>query len=238
MALFEGRFINNIVVLTGAGISAESGISTFRDANGLWENHDPLDVATPEAFARDPQLVYRFYNERRQQLRDVEPNAAHRALAELQAEFQGQVFLVTQNVDDLHERAGSAQTCHMHGELNSMLCNGCNQRMSAAEVFDHSTDCPSCRLPGALRPDIVWFGEMPYFMADIEARLLGCDLFLAIGTSGAVYPAAGFVRQAAMHGAACVEINLQPSDVAGQFHHHRTGPASREVPAMVASLLA
>ncbi len=184
--MFGGRFINRIVVLTGAGISAESGIATFRDADGLWENHDPMEIATPEAFARNPDLVYRFYNARRNQMCSVEPNAAHRALARLQREFAGDVFLVTQNVDDLHERGGSTQVCHMHGRLGSMLCGRCDSSMPAAGDYDARTACPDCGESGRMRPDVVWFGEMPYHMEEIELRLADCDLFIAIGTSGVV----------------------------------------------------
>jgi NAD-dependent deacetylase len=236
--MFHGRFINRIVILTGAGISAESGLSTFRDADGLWEKHDPMEIATPEAFARDPALVYRFYNARRNQLPQVEPNDAHRALARLQQEFPGDVFLVTQNVDDLHERGGSAEVCHMHGELNSMLCAACDSAMPAAADYDADSDCPGCGIRGRLRPDVVWFGEMPYHMEEIELRLMDCDLFVAIGTSGVVYPAAGFVQRALAHGALTVEVNKEVSDVTGFFHQQRKGPATREVAVLVEELLA
>ena len=238
MPLFNDRFIENIVILTGAGVSAESGIATFRDADGLWEKHDPMEIATPEAFTRDPALVYRFYNARRRQLADVQPNAAHQALARLQREFRGQVFLVTQNVDDLHERGGSVQVCHMHGALNSMLCQACTGVMPAEQDYDDNTTCPQCRTRGKLRPDIVWFGEIPYRMDEIEMHLADCDLFIAVGTSGVVYPAAGFVRQAVMHGAMTVEVNKEVSDVTGYFHRQRQGPATTEVHALVEELLA
>lgn len=237
MAVFEGRSVERIVVLTGAGISAESGLATFRDSGGLWENHDPMEIATPEAFARDPQLVYRFYNARRNQLGEVEPNAAHRALAELQDGFEGEVFLVTQNVDDLHERGGSVQVCHMHGQLRSMLCTGCGDTMPSVSDYDNATNCPTCSKAGHLRPDIVWFGEMPYHMDAIEQQLMACDLFIAIGTSGVVYPAAGFVQQARAAGALALEVNMEASDVAGYFHDHRLGPATEQVPALVNALL-
>jgi NAD-dependent deacetylase len=234
---FNDRFIDHIVILTGAGISAESGLATFRDADGLWQNHDPMDIATPEAFARDPDLVYRFYNERRQQLAEVQPNAAHRAIAELQREFDGSVYLVTQNVDDLHERGGSEQVCHMHGELKAALCAACRRSDLAPIHFDHRDSCSHCGQSGQLRPDVVWFGEMPNFMGEIEAQLSGCSLFVAIGTSGAVYPAAGFVREARRSGAITVELNKERSDVAGYFHQHRLGAAGEEVPALVEQLL-
>ena len=238
MAMFNGRFINRIVVLTGAGVSAESGLSTFRDADGLWEQHDPMEIATPQAFARDPALVYRFYNARRSQLEDVEPNAAHRALARLQREFSGEMFLVTQNVDDLHERGGSPQVCHMHGELRSMLCTACKAAMAATTDYDSATRCPDCGGSGSLRPDIVWFGEMPYYMDEIEAQLADCELFIAIGTSGVVYPAAGFVQRALGHGAQTVEVNREVSEVTGFFHQQRQGPATVQVASLVEELLA
>ncbi len=237
MPYFRDRFIDQIVILTGAGVSAESGLSTFRDSDGLWEKHDPMEIATPEALARDPELVLGFYNARRQQLGDVHPNAAHRAIARLQREFEGNVFLVTQNVDDLHERGGSEQVCHMHGALNSMLCTHCGDAMPALPSFDRDSDCHSCGERGGLRPDIVFFGEMPYHMPNIEANLAACSLFVAVGTSGAVYPAAGFVRNARYSGAVCVEVNKEASDVAGYFHHHYTGPATREVERLVDELL-
>ena len=237
MVNWHDRDIGNIVILTGAGISAESGLKTFRDTGGLWENHDPMEIATPEAFARDPDLVYRFYNARRNQLDDVEPNNAHRALALLAEQFEGSVFLVTQNVDDLHERGGSKQVCHMHGELASMLCQHCGARMAATSDYDESTRCPACEKVGGLRPDIVWFGEIPYHMEQIGLALAACDLFIAIGTSGTVYPAAGFVREARLGGALTAEVNLETSDVSGYFDLQIQGPASKEVPALVHSLL-
>jgi NAD-dependent deacetylase len=237
MPMFNGRFIQRVVVLTGAGVSAESGLPTFRDPDGLWEHHDPMDLATPEAFRRDPALVYRFYNSRRSQLARVQPNAAHLALARLQREFPGDVFLVTQNVDDLHERGGSSQVCHMHGELLAMLCGACGEQRPTDQPFDGASACPACAGRGSLRPDVVWFGEMPYFMAEIEARLADCDLFIAVGTSGLVYPAAGFVRTARASGATAVEVNLEPSDTASLFHLQRRGPATEQLPVLVAELL-
>lgn len=237
MPIFDGRFIQRLVVLTGAGVSAESGLPTFRDPDGLWEQHNPMDLATPEAFRRDPELVYRFYNSRRSQLARVEPNAAHLALARLQREFDGDVFLVTQNVDDLHERGGSEQVCHMHGELLAMLCTACGHTRPTDAPFDGVSVCPACASRGSLRPDVVWFGEMPYFMDEIEARLADCDLFIAVGTSGLVYPAAGFVRTARARGATTVEVNLEPGDTASLFHLQRRGPATEQLPALVAELL-
>jgi NAD-dependent deacetylase len=237
LPLFNGRHIERIVVLTGAGVSAESGLATFRDAGGLWENHDPMTLATPEAFQRNPGLVYRFYNDRRRQLQAVAPNAAHRAIARLQREFPGEVFLVTQNVDDLHERGGSGQVCHMHGELRSMLCTACGRRARADGDFDASTPCPGCGGVGSLRPDVVWFGELPYHMEVIELQLADCDLFVAVGTSGVVYPAAGFVQQARLYGASTVEVNRETSEVTGLFHLQRRGPATAEMAGLVDELL-
>lgn len=238
MALFNGRFIQRIVILTGAGTSAESGLATFRDPEGLWEQHDPMDLATPEAFQRDPALVHRFYNSRRSLLANVQPNAAHHAIARLQREFAGEVYLVSQNVDDLHERAGSPQVCHMHGELLAALCTSCSRSMPVRDDYDQATACPLCATVGSMRPDVVWFGEMPYFMEEIEAQLADCELFVAIGTSGLVYPAAGFVQRALAAGASTLEINPQASDVADLFQLQRRGPASIEVPALVQELLA
>lgn len=238
MGQLNGHTVDRIVILTGAGVSAESGLATFRDSGGLWEDHDPKLIATPEAFARDPKLVYRFYNARRNQLDEVLPNAAHRAIARLQQAFSGDVFLVTQNVDDLHERGGSGQVCHMHGQLRSMLCRICNAVLPAADDYDGSTRCPRCGVVGGLRPDIVWFGEIPYHMDTILARLRLCDLFIAIGTSGVVYPAAGFVQEAVASNALAVEVNREPSEVTGLFHQQRRGMATTEVVALVEELLA
>ena len=238
MHQIDGKMVNRIVILSGAGVSAESGLATFRDSDGLWEQHDPMDIATPEAFARDPALVYRFYNARRNQLPQVFPNDAHRALAKLQLEFSGEVFLVTQNVDDLHERAGSAQVCHMHGQLTRVLCRNCQAIKEVTEDYSGESVCSSCGLVGVLRPDIVWFGEMPYHMESISDRLQKCDLFIAVGTSGLVYPAAGFVSEALRVGATAVEINKEVSEVSGYFHQQRQGEATREVSRFVEELLA
>jgi NAD-dependent deacetylase len=224
-----------IVILTGAGISAESGLRTFRAADGLWENHRVQEVATPEAFRRDPSLVYRFYNERRRSLPTVRPNAAHLALARLEREWAGEVLLVTQNVDDLHDRAGSRNLLHMHGELLKARCQGCGTTHPWPEDMDHDSRCPTCgRSP--VRPHIVWFGEMPLEMDRIYRALDRCDLFVAIGTSGHVYPAAGFV-EAVGPGTRTVELNLEPSLVASAFQEARTGKATELVPAFVDELL-
>lgn len=226
-----------IVILTGAGISAESGIQTFRDAGGLWEGHAVEQVATPEGFAADPVLVHRFYNLRRAALNSVEPNAAHIALGHLQREFSASVTLVTQNVDDLHERGGSTNVIHMHGELRSAFCTACNHRWRQAEDLSVSSECPACHTKGGPRPDIVWFGEMPYEMDRIEAALQSCDLFVSIGTSGAVYPAAGFVQMAHMFGAQTLELNLEPSQGSSFFSETKYGPATQLIPRWVDSLL-
>lgn len=228
--------LSSVVILTGAGISAESGIDTFRDAGGLWENHDVYDVATPEGFARDPDLVLRFYDERRAALAKVEPNAAHRALVRLQKAFSGELLLVTQNVDDLHERAGFEGVCHMHGELKSALCTACGARSPWVSSMRERPPCPVCEAP-SLRPDVVWFGEMPYHIHRIEKALARCDLFVSIGTSGAVYPAAGFVSQANAMGAQTLELNLEPSEGTSLFQEARHGPASQLVPLWVEDVL-
>ncbi len=227
-----------IVILTGAGISAESGIQTFRDAGGLWEDHPVEQVATPEGFAADPALVHRFYNLRRAALSTVAPNAAHKALADLQARFAGEVTLVTQNVDDLHERGGSKNVIHMHGELLSTFCTACNHRWRQETDLTVETQCLACQTQGGPRPDIVWFGEMPYDMDRIERALKRCDLFVSIGTSGAVYPAAGFVQLAHVHGAQTLELNLEPSQGSAFFGETRQGPATQLVPEWVHSILA
>ena len=228
---------NNIVILTGAGISAESGIDTFRAAEGLWEQHRVEDVATPEGFARNPDLVQRFYDARRAAAQQAEPNAAHRALARLDREWTGELLIVTQNVDDLHERAGASRVLHMHGELMSALCARCETRHRWTEPLFGKPACPGCG-ETALRPDIVWFGEMPYQMDRIYAALRGADLFASIGTSGAVYPAAGFVRDARELGARTVELNLERSEGSHWFDETRQGPAGQPVPAWVDELLA
>ena len=231
-----------IVVLTGAGISAESGIATFRDRDGIWAKVDVMDVATPQGFARNPRLVLDFYNKRRKDARAAKPNAAHLALARLEAEHGaggGQMLLVTQNIDLLHETAGSRSLVHMHGQGNQSLCNHCQARHPWGEEdlrLDQS--CNSCGKAGGLRPDVVWFGEMPYHMDRISAALAEADLFLSIGTSGNVYPANGFVAEARRHGAHTVELNLEPSEGATLFAEAHHGPASKVVPLYVERVLA
>ena len=227
----------NIVVLTGAGISAESGLATFRGPEGLWEGHRVEDVATPEAFERDPALVYAFYDARRARLDEVEPNAAHQALARLDAKWSGELLIVTQNVDNLHERAGAKRLLHMHGELNSGWCQACDERFDWQGPMGETSACPLCQVAGRVRPDIVWFGEMPYEMDRIDEALMKADLFVSIGTSGAVYPAAGFVQTARYCGAKTVEINLEPSQGSIFFDERHYGPATVEVSNWVSEML-
>jgi NAD-dependent deacetylase len=229
--------IRNIVILTGAGVSAESGLATFRGPDGLWEGHRVEDVATPEAFRRDPALVHGFYDARRANLGTVEPNAAHAALARLDAEWPGELLLVTQNVDDLHERAGSKRLLHMHGELKSGWCLACDERFVWDGAMGEGAICPSCGRSGRVRPDIVWFDEMPYAMERIDAALLECDFFVSVGTSGAVYPAAGFVQTARYCGAQTLELNLEPSQGSVFFHESRVGKAGELVPVWVEEML-
>jgi NAD-dependent deacetylase len=225
-----------VVVLTGAGISAESGVPTFRDADGLWEGHRVEEVATPEAYDDAPITVHRFYDARRAALAGVEPNPAHHALARLEQALGDDLLVVTQNIDDLHERAGSSRVLHMHGELLSALCRACGQRVPWDGDLVDLPPCPRCGV-SELRPDVVWFGEVPYDMDRIARRLAEADLFVSIGTSGAVYPAAGFVQAAASYGARTLELNLQPSEGTHWFHESRHGPAGVLVPAWVDELL-
>jgi NAD-dependent deacetylase len=233
----EMKPIRNIVLLTGAGVSAESGLATFRGADGLWDGHRVEDVATPEAFRRDPALVQKFYDERRARLKEVGPNAAHRALARLDAGWPGELLIVTQNVDDLHERAGARRLAHMHGELLSAWCVACDGRSAWEAALSGGPACPHCGALGQLRPDIVWFGEMPYAMDRIDDALRQADLFVSIGTSGAVYPAAGFVQTALYCGAQTLEINLEPSQGSIYFSESRIGPAGELVPVWVEEML-
>ena len=228
-----------IVVLTGAGISRESGLATFRDPDGIWARHRIEDVATPEAFARNPAAVHDFYNARRRGLLDpaIQPNAAHLALAELERRWPGEVLLVTQNIDDLHERAGSQRLIHMHGELLKRRCAACGDVQPCREDLSAKLACPACASLGTLRPHVVWFGEMPLAMDRVLAALGEADLFLSIGTSGTVYPAAGFVTEARAAGAHTVELNLEPSEGRSLFHEALCGPATEIVPAYLRRLL-
>ncbi|WP_298723154.1 Sir2 family NAD+-dependent deacetylase [uncultured Ferrovibrio sp.] len=228
----------SIVILTGAGISAESGLGTFRDKDGLWTKYDLEEVATPQGFARNPVLVHDFYNARRRNLIEAAPNAAHYALAELEKNWDGDFLLVTQNVDDLHERAGSERLLHMHGELLKIRCERCQDVGRWTGDLDLATACTACGTSGSLRPHVVWFGEMPLHMEEIYAALENCDLFLSIGTSGQVYPAAGFVAEVRKVGRAhTVELNLERSDGYSLFAEGIYGPATEIVPAYVRRLL-
>jgi len=230
----EGR----IVILTGAGLSAESGLETFRDKGGIWDKYDLTKVATPEAFASDPAFVLDFYNQRRRANEDVKPNAAHEALARLEREHKGEVWVVTQNIDPLHEMAGTRNLIHMHGEITRALCAACGNRVQwgMADITPESA-CAACGTVGQMRPDVVWFGEMPYHMERIFALLGECDLFISIGTSGTVYPAAGFVQIAREAGAYALELNLEPSEGASLFHKAVQGRATEIVPPLVEQLL-
>ncbi len=229
-----------IVVLTGAGISKESGLDTFRDPDGIWATVSVEEVATPEAFARNPARVHAFYNARRQGLLGdgVEPNAAHLALARLEREWPGEMLLVTQNIDNLHERAGSEKLVHMHGELLKARCEHCGAVTAWRQDMEMTTPCPRCEAAGSLRVHVVWFGEMPFEMDRIYRALGACDLFVSIGTSGSVYPAAGFVQEARLNGTAhTVELNLEPSEGITLFHEADHGPATEVVPAFVDRVL-
>ncbi len=228
--------MRNIVILTGAGISAESGIDTFRDAGGLWEQHRVEDVATPEGFARDPELVLRFYDMRREAIQTKQPNAAHEALARLDANWDGELLIVTQNVDDLHERAGAERVLHMHGTHLNAWCTACDVRTPWTGPLIDRPACPACDAR-SLRPDVVWFGEMPYEMGRIYSALRRADLFVSIGTSGAVYPAAGFVEEARQRRVRTLELNLEASQGSRWFHETRQGPATKVVPQWVDEVL-
>lgn len=229
-----------IVILTGAGISAESGLGTFRDKDGIWTKYPLEDLATPEGFARNPEFVQQFYNDRRAQLKTAKANAAHTALSRLEETLTGlgnPFVIVTQNVDNLHEQAGSRNVLHMHGELQKIRCMACDGVTFWPEDITEDTACPSCEAVGLMRPHVVWFGEMPLYMDAIEQSLMDASLFVSIGTSGNVYPAAGFVQTARIHGAATLELNLEPSEGASLFEQGDYGPASEIVPAWVDRML-
>ncbi len=232
------RSLRHVVVLTGAGVSAESGLGTFRDKDGLWTRYNLEDVATPEGFRRNPELVCEFYNARRENLRKAAPNAAHRALAVFEQRFQGRFTLITQNVDDLHEKGGSTAPVHMHGRLDELRCQHCATVYAYETPIAPGSVCPACGRSGGQRPNVIWFGEMPLYMDVIEAALADCDLFVAIGTSATVYPAAGFVdRVRGLGRARCVELNLEPTAASSLFDETRHGPASEVVPGFFASLM-
>ena len=226
----------HIVVLTGAGISAESGVPVFRSEDGLWNKHRVEDVATYQGFESNPTLVHNFYNDMRQDLKTKNSNQAHEALTKLQEHYAGKVNIITQNIDDLHERAHSHNVIHMHGELNSLLCEHCHQRITFLDNSSVDSTCPHC-LQQSMRPDIVWFGEIPYFMDEIEQALESCDLFIAIGTSGVVYPAAGFVSICRAQGTPCLEFNLEPSSIVSKFDRVYLGKAGTTLPKFVDYLL-
>lgn len=236
----EEKKIKKIVILTGAGISKESGIATFREGDGLWENHRIEDVASPLGFAKNPDLVYDFYNKRRAQLLDpqIAPNAAHLALAKLEKNFGGEILIITQNVDNLHQRAGSNNIIHMHGELLKIRCLGCSHIFETKEDIDRNSRCPKCKSKGHLRPHIVWFGEMPFGLDEIEDALFQADLFLCIGTSGVVYPAAAFVQLAKQNGhCRAVEFNISQTAISRYFDETCLGPAGESVERFVSELI-
>ncbi len=237
MTTFLEKRIERIVILTGAGVSAESGLTTFRDSGGLWEGYDPLDIATPTALETNRDVVLDFYNLRRSDLNKCLPNRSHLAISHFQRAFSGHVFLITQNVDDLHERAGSPQVLHMHGSLKVMRCEHCYKEMKALQIFKSSTPCPLCLKSGNLRPDIVFFGEIPKQLDEINVEIMKADLFVSIGTSGVVYPAAGFAAQARDNEAICVEINKEKSEIANLFDYSHIGLATVEVPKFFSKVL-
>jgi len=228
---------HQIVILTGAGLSAESGLSTFRHPEGIWSRYDYKDVATPEGFAKDPDLVHEFYNHRRAALKTVKPNAAHHALAHLEAAYPGHVLIVTQNVDHLHEAAGSKNVIHMHGQLLKALCTHCHKSHDWKEDMSTRSKCPSCGKKAAIRPDVVWFGEQPYAIDKIGQALLNCTLFFSIGTSGNVYPAANFVQVARNAGARTIELNVEATQQASLFDEKMIGPATTVVPLFIEGLI-
>ncbi|MDE0780663.1 MAG: NAD-dependent deacylase [Alphaproteobacteria bacterium] len=227
-----------IVILTGAGISKESGLATFRDPDGIWAKHKIEDVATPQAFAHNPNAVLDFYNVRRAQMNDADlrPNDAHRALGALEEFWPGEVLLVTQNIDNLHARGGSQNLIHMHGELAKTRCNDCDEIIEGLGNLTTDMACPGCSAVGTLRPHVVWFGEMPLQMDRITSALSNCRLFMSIGTSGNVYPAAGFVQEARSRGAMTIELNLEKSLSASAFYEGRYGPATETVTGFVGDL--
>lgn len=229
---------DKILILTGAGLSAESGLGTFRDANGIWSEYNFEEVATPEGFAADPKRSLDFYNMRRDLQNKAEPNAAHKSLAWLEANYPGQVTIVTQNIDNLHEEAGSQRVLHMHGRIDEVLCNGCGHVYGLSHgALTVESSCPACGCQGGQRPNVVWFGEMPFHMDEISREIESSFLFISIGTSGSVYPAAGFVNMARKSGAHTVELNLEPSDGVIQFHEAHQGKATVVVPRYVDKLM-
>lgn len=228
---------HDILVLTGAGISAESGLATFRSSNGLWNNHKVEDVATIEAFAKNPEYVHDFYNEMKPELLAAKPNAAHLALAELEQKYSGNVSIVTQNVDTLHEKAGSKKVYHIHGQINQAVCLNCGHILETWGDVDTQTVCANCGVVGMMKPNIVFFGESLLCMNEVERLLNECDLFISVGTSGVVYPAAGFVKVAKAHGAHTMEFNLENTSNNYLFDDHIYGKSGQTLPVLVKQLL-
>lgn len=231
------RVYKNIFILTGAGISAESGLSTFRSENGLWNNHRVEDVATIEAFARNPDYVHEFYNQMRPELFKAEPNAAHLAITKLQHEYPANINVITQNIDVLHEKAGNANILHIHGQINQIVCLNCGHIIESWGAYSSEDECENCHICGMLKPNIVFFGENLLYMDKVEKLLQSCDLFLSIGTSGVVYPAAGFVQTAKFFGADTYEFNMEKTSNNLLFDHHIYGPAGTTIPQFVDTLL-
>lgn len=228
----------NILILTGAGVSAESGLATFRDADGLWNNHKVEDVATIEAFERNPEFVHQFYNEMKPELLHAKPNPAHLALAKLEQEYPGEVNIITQNVDTLHEKAGSQKVCHIHGQINQAVCLNCGNVLETWDDVDTQTVCPHCHVAGMMKPNIVFFGESLLYMDKAAHLLSNCDLFVSVGTSGVVYPAAGFVQTAKYRGAETYEFNLEAASNNYLFDKHIYGKCGKTLPEFVDKLLA
>ena len=231
------RMYKNIVILTGAGISAESGLATFRSTNGLWNNHKVEDVATVEAFFKNPDYVHQFYNEMRPELYNAKPNAAHLAITKLQQEYPAQISVVTQNVDTLHEKAGSKNIYHIHGQINQIVCLNCGHVFETWGDVSAEDKCEHCAIMGMLKPNIVFFGENLLCMDKVDKLLQTCDLFLSIGTSGVVYPAAGFVQIAKMFGADTFEFNMEETSNNRLFDEHIYGPAGKTLPQFIDELI-
>ena len=227
----------NIVILTGAGISAESGLATFRASNGLWNNHKVEDVATIEAFERNPAYVHEFYNELKKELVKAKPNKAHLAITRLQKEYDANISVVTQNVDTLHEKAGNQNIYHIHGQINQAVCLNCGKILETFGDVDTETVCPHCHIAGMMKPNIVFFGENLLCMDKVDRLLSECDLFLSIGTSGVVFPAASFVQIAKYNNAKTYEFNLEPTSNNYYFDHHVYGPAGTTLPAFVDEMI-
>lgn len=231
-----GKF-KNIVILTGAGISAESGLATFRAANGLWNNHKVEDVATIEAFQRNPAYVHEFYNDLKKEVLAAKPNAAHQAITRLQKEYPAEVSVITQNVDLLHEKAGNQNVYHIHGQINQAVCLNCGQILETSGDVDTETVCQHCGIGGMMKPNIVFFGENLLYMDKVDELLRRCDLFLSVGTSGVVFPAAAFVQTAKYYGAATYEFNLEATSNNFYFDQHIMGPAGTTLPAFVDEMI-